>query len=160
MKLPPRDPKESILSWGTAATILGHGSLLAASTLVVFFVAFGTEAEEYTRSHTTTMAFMTLALAQVFHAFGARSQRKSIFSRWILKNPWVWGAVGLCIALQVAAVSVPFLNQVLRTVPLSAGDWGLVLAGAISPVLLIELLKLVRRLGLHLARAAGSAERP
>lgn len=147
MKAPPRDPKEPILGWSTAATILGHGSLIAASTLGVYFVAFGMEPEDHARAHTTTLAFMTLALAQVFHAFGARSREKSIFSRWVLKNPWVWGAVGVCVFLQVLAVSAPLLNRVLHTVPLSGRDWGLVLVGAIAPVLLVELIKLVRRLG-------------
>jgi Ca2+-transporting ATPase len=158
MKSPPRDTKEPILSWGTAATILGNGGLIAASTLVVFFVALRAEVEGSGGNHAMTMAFTTLALGQVFHAFGARSREKSIFSRWILKNPWVWGAVGLCLALQVAAVSVPFLNRLLRTVPLSAEDWGVVLAGAMAPVLLHELVKLVRRFDLRRAGAAAPAQ--
>ena len=154
MQRPPRDPKEPILSWRTAATILGHGSLLATSSLVVFFVALGAQADGATGYYASTMAFMTLALAQVFHAFGARSPHRSIFSRWILENPWVWGAVALCVALQIAAVSVPLLNRVLRTVPLAPGDWALVLGAAIGPVLLIELLKL------RSGRRAGDRSRP
>lgn len=146
MKSPPRDPKEPILGWSTAATILSHGSLIAASTLVVFLISFTSAPEDHLRARPTTLAFMTLALAQVFHAFGARSREKSIFSRWVLKNPWVWGAVGICVVLQVLAVSVPLLNRVLHTVPLNGGDWALVLTGAITPVLLVELIKLARRL--------------
>jgi P-type Ca2+ transporter type 2C len=147
MKSPPRDPQEPILGRSTAATILGHGSLIAASTLLVYFIAFGMDPDDHMRAHTTTLAFMTLALAQVFHAFGARSRDKSIFSSWVLKNPWVWGAVGICVFLQILAVSVPLLNRVLHTMPLAGRDWGLVLVGAIAPVLVVELIKLARRLG-------------
>jgi Ca2+-transporting ATPase len=146
MKSPPRDPKEPILGWGTAATILGHGSLMAGSTLLVIFIAVGAESDVPSPDHTTTLAFMTLALAQVLHAFGARSRDKSIFSPWVFKNPWVWGAVGICVFLQILAVYVPLLNRVLHTVPLSGRDWTLVLAGAIAPVLLVEIIKLVRRM--------------
>ena len=51
------------------------------------------------------MAFMTLALAQVFHAFNARSQRRSAFTPRLFTNGWLWAAVLLCLLLQVAAVS-------------------------------------------------------
>jgi P-type Ca2+ transporter type 2C len=154
MNQPPRDPNEPILSGRTAATIFGHGSLLAISTLTVFFVALG-NAEQADAALPMTLAFMTLALAQVFHAFGARSRQRSIFTRWVLANRWVWGAVGLCIALQLLAVALPPLRRVLHTVPLSLADWGLVLAGAVAPVLAIELSKLVRRLGRKRAEPAS-----
>ena len=46
------------------------------------------------------MAFMTLALAQVFHAFNARSQRRSAFTSRLLTNGWLWAAVGVCLILK------------------------------------------------------------
>jgi P-type Ca2+ transporter type 2C len=69
---------------------------------------------------------MTLALAQTFHAFNARSQMDSAFNSRLFTNAWLWGAVLMCVLLQFAAVYIPFLQRVLRTVPLTLSDWGLV----------------------------------
>ena len=67
---------------------------------------------------------MTLALTQVAHTFNARSVRDTVFSRRTFANRWVWGAVLLCVALQLAAVYVPFLQPVLRTVRADGGRLG------------------------------------
>jgi P-type Ca2+ transporter type 2C len=89
---------------------------------------------------------MTLALAQTFHAFNARSQMDSAFNKRLFTNKWLWGAVVMCVLLQLAAVYVPFLQTVLRTVPLSLSDWGLVLSFSLLPVVVVEFVKVVRRL--------------
>jgi Ca2+-transporting ATPase len=89
---------------------------------------------------------MTLALAQVFHAFNARSQTRSAFTARLFTNGWLWGATLACILLQLAAVYVPFLRGVLHTVPLTGADWALIATGSLTPVAIVELIKLARRL--------------
>lgn len=145
MKRPPRDPRQSPLTPGFLATIGWQGLLLAAITLVTFGLAlrhYGPEGVGLPRAG--TMAFMTLALSQTFHAFNVRSQTRSGFSR-PFSNRWLWGAVLTCLLLQLAAVHVPLLQQVLQTVPLTLGDWGVVLACSLLPVAVAELVKVVRR---------------
>ena len=94
MKRPPRDPKESLLTRGSSWLIVWQGLLLAGVTLLAFVVGMhwhGTEGEGLRQA--TTMAFMTLALAQVFHAFNARSQARSAFTSRLFTNGWLWAAV-------------------------------------------------------------------
>jgi magnesium-transporting ATPase (P-type) len=43
---------------------------------------------------------MTLTLTQVFHAFNARSQRRSAFTSRFFTNGWLWAAVAICLILQ------------------------------------------------------------
>jgi Ca2+-transporting ATPase len=93
-----------------------------------------------------TIAFVTLALSQVFHAFNARSQTRSTFEWRLFTNGWLWGAVLVCVLLQVAGVYMPILQLVLHTVSLSAADWGLVLGFALLPVAVVEAVKLGRQL--------------
>ena len=102
------------------------------------------------------MAFMTLALAQVFHAFNARSQRRSAFTR-LFTNGWLWAAVLACVLLQLAAVYWPLLQRVLRTVPLSAVGLAVVAACSLAPVAVVEIVKLLRRNSALLARSGGGA---
>jgi Ca2+-transporting ATPase len=145
MRQPPRDPKEPLVSGGLVWLIAWQGVMLAGFTLVAFVIGM--------RWHGTTggglrlamtMAFMTLALIQVVHAFNARAQRRSAFSR-IFTNGWLWAAVVLCLLLQAAAVYVPVLQRVLHTAGLTAADWGVIMACSLAPIPIVETAKLARR---------------
>lgn len=147
MKRQPRDPEERLLNASFAWLITWQGMLLSAVTLAAFAVGMSWYGQvDAGLRHAVTISFMTLALAQTFHAFNARSQTDSIFNRRLFTNGWLWAAVGAVILLQLAAVYVPFLQLVLRTVPLALSDWLLVLAFALLPVAVVELVKLARKL--------------
>jgi Ca2+-transporting ATPase len=88
---------------------------------------------------------MTLAFAQVVHVFSSRSETRSAFDARLFENHWLWGAVALCVLLQMGAVYVPFLRSVLHTVPLGTGDWGVVAACALSPLAVVEVVKAIQR---------------
>jgi Ca2+-transporting ATPase len=125
--------------------IAWQGLLLAGVTLTAFFVGMRWyDTEGAGLRHAITMGFMTLALAQVFHAFNARSRRRSALTR-PFENAWLWGAVLACLILQVAAISWPSLQVVLRTVPLSPMDMAVVAACSLAPVAAVEVVKLVQR---------------
>lgn len=146
MKRPPRDPKESLLSPGFIVLVVWQGLLLTAVTLTAFWLGmrwYGTSAEGLRRA--ATMAFMTLALSQVFHAFNARSQQRSIFTSRLFTNCWLWAAIGVCLILQVAAVYLPPLQVALRTVPLNASEWGVIGVCSLMPVVVVELIKWIQR---------------
>ena len=146
MKRPPRDPKEPILSLRFAALLVWQGLLLTGVTLLAFAVGMhwhGTEGEELRRA--TTMAFMTLALAQVFHAFNARSRTESTFTSRLFTNGWLWAAVATCLILQAAAVYLPLLQQVLQTSPPTLADWGVIAVCSLMPLAIAELVKAIQR---------------
>jgi len=146
MKRQPRDPKESLLPPRFVGLIVWQGLLLAGVTLLAFYIGmrwYGTEGEGL--RHAVTLAFMTLALAQVLHAFNARSQRRSAFDARLFTNRWLWGAVLVCVLLQVAAVYLPFLQTALRTVPLTTSDWGVIATCSLSPIAVVELVKVIQR---------------
>jgi Ca2+-transporting ATPase len=91
-----------------------------------------------------TMAFTTLVLAQLFNCFNARSDRTSAFHA-LFTNRLLWAAIGLSLALQVAVVHVPFLNDAFETTPLSARDWVICTALASTVLWADELRKLASR---------------
>jgi Ca2+-transporting ATPase len=145
MKQPPRDPHEPLMTPRFAWLITWQGLLLTGSTLVAFALGlrwYGAEGDGL--QHAVTIAFMTLALAQVFHAFNARSRTRSAFSH-PFSNAWLLGATLVCVLLQLAAVYVPLLRQVLHTVPLTAPDWILIAVASAAPVAVVELVKLGQR---------------
>ncbi len=143
MQRQPRDPQESLLSLPFVGLIVWQGLLLAGVTLLAFGVGLqwhGNTGEGLRRA--TTMAFMTLALTQVIHTFNARSQTRSLFTRRLFTNRWLWLAVGMCLMLQIAAVYVPLLQLVLNTVPPRLTDWSVIIGCSFLPLVVVEAVKL------------------
>jgi len=156
MKRPPRDPQESLLTPSFVGLIVWQGLLLTAATLLAFEIGMqrhGTEGDGLRAA--TTMAFMTLALAQVFHAFNARSQRRSAFTDRLFTNGWLWAAVAMCLMLQAAAVYVPLLQKVLNTAPPAIVDWGVIAGCSLLPVAAVELVKLIQRFSFSSGRTTA-----
>jgi Ca2+-transporting ATPase len=146
MKRPPRDPERPLMTPRFGWLIAWQGIVLAGCTLVAFRLGLSRHGAAGEGLRTAiTMAFMTLALSQVFHAYNCKSSTRSAFSRRIFTNRWLWGATLACVALQLAALHVPVLREVLHTTPLAAADWGLVLAASLAPVAVVEVVKAVLR---------------
>jgi magnesium-transporting ATPase (P-type) len=104
-----------------------------------------------------TAGFTVLVLAQLFNCFNARSETSSAFIG-LFANRWLWGAVALSAALQVAVVHLEFLNHAFGTVPLSLEQWLVCLAMASGVLWFGELRKAIQRSTLGgLARPGRSA---
>jgi len=138
MGRPPRDPRAGILSRGFLRAVAGHAVLITAVTLAAFLWALLSDGARAERA--VTIAFMTLALAQLFHLGNARS-RRHVVGRRAFGNRAALGAVALVIALQLVAVYVRPVAAVLHTMPLTALDWLVVGALAAVPALLGQLAR-------------------
>lgn len=146
MNRPPRDPREPLLPLRFIGLIVWQGCLLSGVTLLAYSIGLkwhGSEGEGLRRA--TTMAFMTLALAQVLHVFNARSQSRSAFTDRLFTNGWLWAAVGTCFGLQAVAVYVPLLRKVLHTVPPTSSEWGVIVACSLAPLAVVEFVKWISR---------------
>jgi Ca2+-transporting ATPase len=147
MERPPRDPRKPLMTPQFVWLIGWQGFLLSGVVLLAFLIGmrwYGTTGPGL--RHATTLSFMTLALAQVFHAFNARSPKHSAFTARLFTNGWLWAAVVGCLLLQVAAVYIGFLQDVLQTTSLHAVDWAVILGFSLVPVGVVELVKLRGRL--------------
>jgi P-type Ca2+ transporter type 2C len=140
MSRPPRDPDEAILSPRFVRAMVWYAGLITVSTLVAYLWSLqGGNTEK-----AITVAFMTLALAQLFHLGNARSRTAVLTWRRITANPWALGAIPLVIALQLAAVYWEPLRTVLRTVPLAPGDWLVVFGLSALPAVVGQITELVQ----------------
>jgi magnesium-transporting ATPase (P-type) len=91
-----------------------------------------------------TAAFTTLVLAQLANTFNARSDTESVWGR-LTVNRWLLVAIGGSLALQVAVVYLPVLNEPFSTVPLGLTDWVVAAALASSVIWVSEARKWVLR---------------
>ena len=141
MRRPPRDPDSNIMSGDFVIGVVTYALLITVATLGVFY--WGYQVRQVDLKHAITLAFMTLALAQLFHVLNARSSEPVLFARKLWRNGWIWAALALTIGLQLAAVYNPLLSRVLHTHALAPGDWAIVLAGSALPLVVGQLFKLL-----------------
>ncbi|MES2460598.1 MAG: cation-translocating P-type ATPase [Armatimonadota bacterium] len=156
MERPPRPQSEGIITYRMWAGIFFVGVVMATGTLLILDTSLpgGLISGSGSLRYAQTMAFTTLMLFQLFNVFNARSDRESAF-RAMFHNRWLWGAVALSLALQVAVVTVPFLQNAFSTVRLSSGDWLRCIGVASSVLWLREISKFVTRLLLKMPGRHG-----
>ena len=134
MHRPPDDPNRAILSRDFVRRIAIFGALITVVTLIAFIWAL--RGPEPGHERAITVAFMTLALAQIFHLGNARGREPVLTWRRLTANPWALAAVGLTLGLQLLAVYFPPLARVLQLVPLTTGDWLVIGPLALVPAII------------------------
>ncbi len=87
----------------------------------------------------------TMVMFQTFHVFNSRSFRRSFFTLNPFSNKLVFVSVISALALHVLALYFTPLQFVLRTEPLALETWGVIIAAAVSVLVVIEIEKLIRR---------------
>jgi len=138
MRKPPRDPREAILSRAFLGSVTGYAALIAAVSLAALWWA-----SAYAPEKLTTMVFMTLAGAQIFHLGNARGSSPMLTLRAATANPAAIGAVLLSVALQLAALWIAPLAEVLRLTPLGWREWTVIIVLSLLPAVVGQLLKLL-----------------
>ncbi len=99
-----------------------------------------------------TMAFVTLALCELFRAYTVRSERTSIFKLGVFSNKYMQYAVLLSIALTLQVVIVPFLQPIFNTHMPTAQEWVVIFVLAPLPAIAEEITKFfLRRQGKKVA---------
>lgn len=131
MHRPPRAPQAAILSAGMVRSTIGYAVLIALCTLGAAW--WGMRGAPAGSAYATTLAFMTLAVAQIFHLGNARSEGPVMRPARIVANRYALAAVGFVLAVQVIAAQWAPLAKILGTVPLGWGDWLLVGALGVIP---------------------------
>ena len=147
MKRKPRDAKSGIFADGMGVDVVYQGFLVAILVLVSYFVGHYLEMGnwEITNSaHGTTMAFLTMAMAEIFHSLNMRSQRKSLFS---LKkqNKLLWlAALGSFIA-SVAVCAIPPVAALFGFEAIGLEELGLAIVIGFLVIPIVEVVKLIQR---------------
>ena len=132
MRRPPRDPKEAILDGRRWLSVALFGALITVATLGAFIVAL--ESFDYAPEDAVTIAFLTLAFAQLWHVFNMRGAGTSLIRNEVTANPYVWGALVLCTLLILGAVFLPGLSSVIGLQPPGVEGWVLSLGASLIPV--------------------------
>ena len=128
------------------------GVLITVSSIAGFAWALGRDP-----SHATTVCFMTLALAQIFHLGNARSVEAVVRPARVAANPYALGAVALSIGLQLLSIYARPLAGVLRVERLGPIQWIVILVLAAIPAAVGQAIKLWRVRRWEAVKPAGVA---
>ena len=132
MTRPPRDPAAPIVTarhWLLLAVLGGAITMatLGAFGLALFWLGMETQAA-------ITVAFLTLALAQMWNVFNLRNPEAGVLHNDVTANHYVWGAIVLCLLLIAAALWVPLLAEVLRLAWPGMAGLGLAAVASLVPL--------------------------
>jgi Ca2+-transporting ATPase len=156
MREPPRDAREPVLTRRHWRHIFGLGVTIALSVLGALGGAVFLQGQPDEKA--TTVAFLTLALAQLWHVFSMRNPGSRWLRNEVTGNPWVWGAVALCVALIFAAVAWAPLARVLSVSDPGPEGWALALGASLVPLAVGQLTLLAGRSAEPATDEAGLSE--
>ncbi len=88
-----------------------------------------------------TLMFLGLSTNAVFFAFALKSLRRPLWKINIFSNPYLIFALALSIFLLVGAVTMEPLRKLLNLVPISAAEFGVIVALGVLDLILIEIVK-------------------
>lgn len=142
MNDPPRKDSKSLFSGATGRDILLQGMFQTILLLTSFFLGDkllcnGNYAEA------RTMAFITLCLIQIFHAYNVRSQKHSLFSSNPFGNKYLNMSFVVCLALILGVVLIPGLNTWFSAVHIGLAEWAVAIGCAVMIIPMVELQKLI-----------------
>lgn len=140
MKRPPYSPSASIFGQGGATHIAWVGLLFGIVTLGVGYWYYSMRHDNW-----QTVLFSLLAFLQVGHALAVRSSRDSLLRIGLFSNPLLLGMVVLVLGLQMGAIYIPFMQNILRTQPLAFADLMVCLVFGTLVFIAIEIEKLLLR---------------
>lgn len=144
MKRPPRRPEARLLDGGRLLVIGGEGLMLGLIALGAFsYSLYGLHQE---LDQARTVAFTVMVVAQLVHVFNCRSQRLSLFQLGVGTNRALVWAFLLSLVVQVAVLTVPAAAPIFKVASLPIEDWVLMGSMGLLPFVIMESIKLLRRL--------------
>ena len=141
----PRPAHASLFTRDFSLRLAWQGLLVGAVTLCAW--GLGWSMAHDGGALAGTMAFATLTLCQLFHAFDVRSDHKTVAQLGLTSNRAMVKAFLVGLALLMAALVCPPLRLVFGTVAMPLRAWGWVLLLSLAPAAVSELEKVLHQSG-------------
>lgn len=145
----PRGRKSNFFSGGVAPSIFYQGIIEGALTLGVYLIGLhiGPHVNTPTLQHADalTMAYATLGLIQLFHAFNVKSIYQSLFKIKPFSNKMFNLASFVSFVLLAATILVPGFNKLFHVTPLNLEQWLVIIGAGVAMVVIVEVVKFFQR---------------
>ncbi|MBQ8978256.1 MAG: cation-translocating P-type ATPase, partial [Oscillospiraceae bacterium] len=140
MSRKPRSSNSHIFSDGLGINLLWQGTVIAALTLVSYVIGYQSEGH----GAGMTMAFITLCVCEMIHAWNMRSLKGSVFTMK-KHNKVLIGAIALSAVLTLPILFIPALRNIFSLSALSGMNylWAFLAGFCILPI--VEIVKCFQR---------------
>ncbi|MPM49255.1 Calcium-transporting ATPase 1 [bioreactor metagenome] len=142
MNRPPRGKDRPFFSLREWLRVFATGGVEAALTVLAFLLGRRTGVAGLD----ITMAFVTLALLQLFAALGFQSERSTVFRMRAREHPMLWLGLGASAALQLAVVFIPPMRALFGLTLIPGAQWLEILGMCVVMLLFTEFQKWIARL--------------
>ena len=144
----PRGRQSNFFDGGVFGAIMYQGVFQTILVLAVYgwglvFPEHHTQAEIH--ADALTMAYATLGLIQLLHAFNVKSVYQSVFKVGLFRNKTFNWAIPVAFILLMATIVVPGFNNLFHVSHLSFTQWLAVIVGSFLIVVLVEIVKAIQR---------------
>lgn len=148
MKQKPRGRKSNFFSGGVGPAVIWQGILEGLLTLGVYWIAITYpvhSGEAAMHADALTMAYATLGLIQLFHAFNVKSIHQSLFTVGAFRNKAFNWAILASFLLLAVTILVPGFNGLFHVTTLDWHQWITVLGAGVTMIVIVEIVKVFER---------------
>ena len=149
MRHKPRGRKSSFFSGGVMGAIIYQGLLQTLLVLGVYGWALlypEHSAMRDVHEDALTMAFATLGLIQLVHAYNVKSVYQSVFKVGLFRNKLFNWSIPLAFIILMVTIVVPGFNKFFHVAHLSVTQWLAVIIGSLLMLVIVEVVKAVQRI--------------
>jgi Ca2+-transporting ATPase len=138
MKRQPRSRSDSLVNKKFLGRIILSGIVIGIVAFGFFNILLHTN---HSLEYAQTATFTFMAVAQLMHIFNVRKNSGFGLDKSFFRNKILIFAILTSIGLQLIAVYVPFMNDLLGTTPIQASTWLVILTTAIVVTFVVKGLK-------------------
>lgn len=150
--------KSNFFSGGVLSSVVYQGITQGALTLIVYKMSIMFPAHTAANTNLSaqalydlqhgdalTMAFATLGLIQLFHAFNVKSIYQSIFKVGLFRNKSFNYGILVSFLLLAATIVIPGFNDLFSVTHLDAYQWAIVAGTSFAIIPIVEIVKFFQR---------------
>ena len=142
MDYAPRNAKEGIFARKLGVRIISQGVSITFTTISTFCLSMYILG--YDLAVARTMTFTVLVVTQLFYVFKCRSEKKSVMSKGLFSNMYLFVAVAISLLLHVCIICIPAAQQLFDTSMLNGLQWIICIGLALMANLISSFLDALR----------------
>ena len=147
MRRKPRSAREGVFAGGMGFDIGYQGLMVSALVLISFFIGHFMESGNWAITNSadgTTMAFLTMSMAEIFHSFNMRSQRGCIFKLGS-QNKVLIGAAIFTLIATTAVCEIPVLATAFGFTHVNLVEYLIAIGLGVLVIPIVEIVKFIQR---------------
>lgn len=147
MKRKPRNSKAGIFSDGLGFDVVYQGVMVTLLVIASYFIGHYIEMGSFAitdSAHGTTMAFLTMSMAEIFHSLNMRSQRLSIFKLGS-QNTALLIAAALSLVMTTVVCEIPLLANAFEFTSVGFTEYAIAILLGAMVIPIVELVKYIQR---------------